>query len=92
LASRDAASYLAARDERASEVTMENGGRGEGTSQLKRDAEDMAADMQARIEGLRGYAEDAGDFIRAFARERPVAAVAIAAGVGFILGRMLSRT
>ena len=71
---------------------MENGGRGEGTSQLRRDAEDMAADMQARIEGLRGYAEDAGDFIRAFARERPVAAVAIAAGVGVILGRMLSRT
>ncbi|BDG01616.1 hypothetical protein [Anaeromyxobacter oryzae] len=71
---------------------MENGGRGEGTSQLRRDAEDIAADMQARLEGLRGYAEDAGDFIRSFARERPVAAVAIAVGVGFILGRMLSRT
>jgi ElaB/YqjD/DUF883 family membrane-anchored ribosome-binding protein len=72
---------------------MENGGRGEGTtSQLRRDAEGMTPAPQARMEGLRGYAEDAGDFIREFARERPVAAVAIAAGVGFILGRMLSRT
>ncbi len=71
---------------------MENGGRSGGTSQFRRDAEEIAADMQARLEGLRGYAEDAGEFISSFARERPVAAVAIAVGVGFILGRMLSRT
>ncbi|WP_242392893.1 glycine zipper domain-containing protein [Anaeromyxobacter oryzisoli] len=70
---------------------MDDGGKGEETTQLRQEAEELAADMQARLEGLRGYAEDVGDFIRAFARERPVAAVAIAAGVGFILGRMLSR-
>lgn len=71
---------------------MENGGRtGEAAAQMRREAEQMAAGVQAQIEGLRGYAEDAGDWIADFARERPVAAVAIAAGVGFVLGRMLSR-
>ncbi len=69
---------------------MENGG--SGVSQLKQGAGDIAQDMQDRIEELRGYAEDAGEIVRNFARERPVAAVAIAAGVGFVLGRLLSRT
>lgn len=70
---------------------MENGGSGEGGA-IGREADRLASEMQDQLEGLRGYAEDAGDFIREFARERPVAAVAIAVGVGFLLGRMLSRT
>jgi ElaB/YqjD/DUF883 family membrane-anchored ribosome-binding protein len=69
---------------------MENGG--SGVSQMKQGAGDIAQDMQDRIEELRGYAEDAGEVIRNFARERPVAACAIAAGIGFLLGRLMSRT
>jgi ElaB/YqjD/DUF883 family membrane-anchored ribosome-binding protein len=72
---------------------MENGGRsGEGTAQMRDQADNLAATVQEQLEGLRGYAEDAGEFVREFARERPVAAVAIAAGLGFLFGRMLSRT
>ncbi len=67
---------------------MENGGTG---SQVKREAQEIAQDVKERMEGLRGYAEDAGDWIREFARERPVAAIAIAAGLGFVLGRLLSK-
>ncbi len=67
---------------------MENGGTG---SQVKREAQEIAQDMKERMEGLRGYADDAGEWIREFARERPVAAIAIAAGLGFVLGRLLSK-
>ena len=70
---------------------MENGGSGVG-SQARRDAERLATRMQDRLEGVRGFAEDAGAWIREFARERPMAAIAVAAGLGFVLGRMLSRT
>jgi ElaB/YqjD/DUF883 family membrane-anchored ribosome-binding protein len=74
---------------------MENGGRGggEGTmDEVRHRAEEMAEGMQEQLEGLRGYAEDAGEWIRGFARERPIAAVAIAVGLGFLAGRLLSRT
>lgn len=66
----------------------ENGG---GT-QMKREAERIASEMQDRLEGMRGYADDAGAWIRDFAREKPLAAVALAVGVGFVFGRLLSRT
>jgi ElaB/YqjD/DUF883 family membrane-anchored ribosome-binding protein len=70
---------------------MENGGSGIG-SQAKRDAQRIADDVQDRLEGVRGYAEDTGAWIREFARERPLAALAAAVGVGFVVGRLLSRT
>lgn len=70
---------------------MENGGSGMG-AQAKRDAQKIADEMQDRIEGMRGYAEDAGAWVREFAREKPMAAMALAVGVGFVVGRMLSRT
>jgi ElaB/YqjD/DUF883 family membrane-anchored ribosome-binding protein len=70
---------------------MENGGR-VSVSQLKQNAGDVAQQVQDRMEEVRGYAEDAGEWIRAFARDKPVAAIAIAAGVGFVIGRLLSRT
>jgi ElaB/YqjD/DUF883 family membrane-anchored ribosome-binding protein len=69
---------------------MENGG--STVSQMKQGAGEIAQDVQDRIEELRGYAEDAGEIVRNFARERPVAAIAIAAGLGFVLGRLMSRT
>jgi ElaB/YqjD/DUF883 family membrane-anchored ribosome-binding protein len=68
---------------------MENGGTG---VKARREAEHLAEEVQDRIEGMRGYAEDAGAWIREFARERPLAAIAVAAGLGFVFGRMLSRT
>lgn len=68
---------------------MENGGSG---AQAKREAERIADEMQERLEGVRGYAEDAGAWIREFAREKPLAAIAVAVGVGFLFGRLLSRT
>ncbi len=73
---------------------MDNGGErmGEVASRAKHQAEELAANVQDQLEGVRGYAEDAGAWIREFARERPFAAVAIAAGLGFLAGRLLSRT
>jgi ElaB/YqjD/DUF883 family membrane-anchored ribosome-binding protein len=55
-------------------------------------AREVAHDMQDRLEGMRGYAEDAGEWVRTLARERPMTAVALAVGVGFVFGRLLSRT
>ncbi|WP_242361906.1 hypothetical protein [Anaeromyxobacter sp. SG17] len=69
---------------------MENGG--STVSHMRQGAGDIAQDVQDRIEELRGYAEDAGEIVRNFARARPVAAIAIAAGLGFVLGRLMSRT
>jgi ElaB/YqjD/DUF883 family membrane-anchored ribosome-binding protein len=55
-------------------------------------AREVARDVQDRLEGMRGYADDAGEWIRTLARERPMTAVALAVGVGFVFGRLLSRT
>lgn len=73
---------------------MDNGGErmGEVAGRAKVQAEELAANVQEQLEGVRGYAEDAGAWVRTFARERPFAAVAIAAGLGFVVGRLLSRT
>lgn len=71
---------------------MENGGRTSGASHLKQNAGDLAQNVQDRMEDVRGYAEDAGEWIRQFAREKPMAAIAVAVGVGFVFGRLLSRT
>ncbi len=68
---------------------MENGGSG---AQAKREAQRIADEMQDRLEGMRVYAQDAGARIGEFAREKPLAAIALAAGLGFILGRLLSRS
>jgi ElaB/YqjD/DUF883 family membrane-anchored ribosome-binding protein len=75
------------------EDAMGNGGRGEGVAERVRgQASAVAAGMEQRIDDLRGYAEDAGTMIREYAREHPWTAVGIAAGIGFLLGRLLSRT
>jgi ElaB/YqjD/DUF883 family membrane-anchored ribosome-binding protein len=61
-------------------------------SDAREKARQVAHEMQDRMEGMRGYAEDAGEWIRTLARERPMTAVALAVGMGFVLGRLLSRT
>lgn len=71
---------------------MENGGSDGGVgAQARREAERVAGRVKDRMEDIRGYGEDAGERIRVFARERPLAAIGIAVGVGFVLGRLLSR-
>ncbi len=71
---------------------MEGDGRGERVVEsVRRQASAVAENMGQRMDDLRGYAEDAGTTVREYAREHPWAAVGIAAGVGFILGRLLSR-
>lgn len=67
-------------------------GNGGGAQDVREQAERAMEGVQDRVEELRGYAEDAGEWVRSFARERPVAAVAIAAGVGFLLGRLFARS
>ncbi len=61
-------------------------------SDAREKARQVAHDVQERMEGMRGYAEDAGEWVRTLARERPMAALALAVGVGFVFGRLLSRT
>jgi ElaB/YqjD/DUF883 family membrane-anchored ribosome-binding protein len=61
-------------------------------SDAREKARQVAHDMQERMEGMRGYAEDAGEWLRTLARERPMTAIALAVGVGFVFGRLLSRT
>ncbi len=68
----------------------ENGGEGIG-AEARNKARDVAHDVQDRLEGMRGYADDAGEWLRALARERPMAALGLAVGVGFVFGRLLSR-
>ncbi|WP_242341093.1 hypothetical protein, partial [Anaeromyxobacter sp. SG66] len=68
---------------------MENGG--STVSHMRQGAGDIAQDVQDRIEELRGYAEDAGEIVRNFARERPVAGGGGAARGGGGGGRRMSR-
>ena len=78
----------------------ENGGGGshlgaeaqEAARRAREAARGMAHEVEERLEGMRGYADDAGEWIRTMARERPLATLAVAVGVGFVVGRLLSRT
>jgi ElaB/YqjD/DUF883 family membrane-anchored ribosome-binding protein len=67
-----------------------NGSSVEGESGSR--MEEMADRFGDRFESLREYADSADEAIRRFARERPLAAVGIAIGLGFLLGRLASRT
>lgn len=66
-----------------------NGNRGEDVGMSD---EGMTGRFGQQVESLRDYASSADSVIREFARERPMAAVAIAVGVGFMLGRLAART
>jgi ElaB/YqjD/DUF883 family membrane-anchored ribosome-binding protein len=47
--------------------------------------------MAGGMDDLRGFAESADSTIREFARDRPLLAIACAAGIGFLIGRLASR-
>ena len=71
---------------------MPNENGGERTAEnLRRQAAGVAAGVQDQVDELRGYAEDAAGVVRDYAREHPWAAIGIAAGIGFVVGRLLSR-
>jgi ElaB/YqjD/DUF883 family membrane-anchored ribosome-binding protein len=72
----------------------ENGGGGGGhlTAGARDAARDIAREVSERFEGMRGYADEAGDWLRTLARERPLVAIGLAVGVGFVVGRLVSRT
>lgn len=66
-----------------------NGSRDEGVGMSD---EGMGGRFEAQVGMLKDYASSADSVIREFARERPLAAVAIAVGIGFVLGRLAART
>lgn len=68
---------------------MANENRGEDVGMSD---EGMSGRFGAQVESLRDYANSADSIIREFARERPMAAIGIAIGVGFVLGRLAART
>jgi ElaB/YqjD/DUF883 family membrane-anchored ribosome-binding protein len=67
-----------------------------GSKDVAADASETLRQVQGRVAGgmedLRGYAESADAAVREFARERPLLAIACAIGVGFVIGRLASRT
>ncbi len=64
----------------------------ETARQAREAARGVARDVEDRLEGMRGYADDAGEWVRTMARERPMVALGVAVGLGFVVGRLLSRT
>jgi ElaB/YqjD/DUF883 family membrane-anchored ribosome-binding protein len=66
-----------------------------GSKDVMAGARDTVREVQGRMAGgmedLRGYVETADATIREFARERPLLAIACAAGLGFLIGRLASR-
>ncbi len=70
---------------------MENENGGGAAESVRRQAAGVAAGVQEQMDELRGYVEDAGSVVRDYAREHPWTAIGIAAGIGFVVGRLLSR-
>ena len=65
-----------------------NGGR---MSDVTAGLEEAADRFAPQMDAIRDYAGSADEMIRSFAQERPIAAVAIAVGVGFLIGRLAAR-
>lgn len=63
----------------------------ERAEELRAEAQELQARISERLEGLREQADRADEAIRTFAREKPILAICLAAGVGFVLGRIASR-
>jgi ElaB/YqjD/DUF883 family membrane-anchored ribosome-binding protein len=72
---------------------MDNGGKAErAAGAVQRGLRETEARMREGLGELSGYAESMDLWIRRFARDRPLLAIACAAGLGFLVGRLVSRT
>ncbi len=73
---------------------MEHNGRtGSSTGeQMREGMHHVQQNLEDRLEGLREYADSADTWIRSFARDRPFLAIGCAIGLGFLVGRLASRT
>ncbi len=72
---------------------MENNGRADrdaGTA-VRQGLREAQGQIQDRLEDLRGYADSLDGWVRSFAREKPLLAIACAAGIGFLVGRIASK-
>ncbi len=69
---------------------MENDGG--GAERTPEGVRKQIAGMGDEMDELRGYVEEAESVVREYAREHPWAAIGIAAGIGFVVGRLLSRS
>ena len=52
-------------------------------------ASDLAAEAQEQLEELRTRAREVGDKVVGFIKERPVTALLVAVGAGYLVGRIL---
>ncbi|RMG52481.1 MAG: hypothetical protein D6717_11870 [Gammaproteobacteria bacterium] len=52
------------------------------------DEEDPLVTLQAEVERIRARAEEVGQLVREEVERRPLQALAIAAGIGWLLGRL----
>ncbi len=66
-----------------------------GSRDMAEGAKEAVRQVQGRVseglEDVRGYWETADATVRDFAREKPLLAIACAAGIGFLIGRLASR-
>ncbi len=67
-----------------------------GSRDMTEGAKEAVRQVQSRVseglEDVRGYWETVDATVRDFAREKPLLAIACAVGVGFLVGRLASRT
>jgi ElaB/YqjD/DUF883 family membrane-anchored ribosome-binding protein len=78
-------------------MEKQNGRNADAAAQSIRErAQDVAGSLQAKADGAvdqaREYAGDINTWVRDFAREKPVMAIACAIGIGFVVGRLASKT
>ncbi len=70
---------------------MDDGGKGRAAGAAQGELRETESRMREGLGELRGYAESLDVWIRRFARDRPLLAIACAAGLGFLVGRLVSR-
>jgi ElaB/YqjD/DUF883 family membrane-anchored ribosome-binding protein len=75
---------------------MESNGRSVGAeaptgTRLMDRASNVSDTVSEKLTDIKGYAGDVQGWVGDFARERPLMAVGCAIGLGFVIGRLVSR-